>query len=353
MNRFSFALGFGLFLTSFGHAQTWAFVAGNQTGQAPRVNKVNPGLSFGGGFDAYPQSFTGGVRVAVGDVTGDGVKDIITGAGPGGGPHVKVFDGVTGSEVRSFFAFDTSFAGGVTVASGDINGDGFSDIVVGTGSLSSRVSVFSGQSGALIQDFFAFAPTFSGGVNVAAGDLNGDGRADIVAGTATGTSQVNTFSGLNGTQLSSFFAYAPFFTGGVSLSVADFDGTGFGNIITGTASASTQVKVFNSNLTERASFFAFQPTSTLGVNVSATNVGRLGLEQSIIVSTASVFPTVKLFDPVTTSERSSSFGFWQAGAPVAGNWVTPVPEPATVGGLFLGIGLLIKKRKRTQLVAEK
>src|SRR5438876_99758 len=68
------------------------------------------------GFDAYDPSFTGGVSVAVGDVNGDGHADIVTGAGPGGAPHVKVFDGQTLLEIRSFFAYDPSFTGGVNVA---------------------------------------------------------------------------------------------------------------------------------------------------------------------------------------------------------------------------------------------
>jgi hypothetical protein len=56
-------------------------------------------------FFAYAPSFSGGVRVAVGDVNGDGVPDIVTGAGPGAASHIKVFDGLTGAEIRSFFAF--------------------------------------------------------------------------------------------------------------------------------------------------------------------------------------------------------------------------------------------------------
>jgi hypothetical protein len=75
-------------------------------------------------FLAYDSSFAGGVRVAAGDVNGDGVVDVVTGAGPGGSPHVKVFDGVTGAEFRSFFAFDPGFTGGVFVAAGDMTGDG-------------------------------------------------------------------------------------------------------------------------------------------------------------------------------------------------------------------------------------
>jgi hypothetical protein len=67
----------------------------------------------GGPYDA---TFTGGASVAALDVDGDGKADIITGAGPNGGPHVRIFSGATpGLEFRSFFAFDPGFIGGVYV----------------------------------------------------------------------------------------------------------------------------------------------------------------------------------------------------------------------------------------------
>ena len=75
-------------------------------------------------FQPFGPTMLGGVRVARGDVTGDGVDDIIV-APVVGAPHVKVFDGVTGAEVRSFLAFDPGFLGGITIAAGDVNGDGF------------------------------------------------------------------------------------------------------------------------------------------------------------------------------------------------------------------------------------
>ena len=56
--------------------------------------------------------------MAAADLTGDGVAEIITGAGPGGGPHVRAFSlaGGASTEVASFFAYDPAFTGGVTVA---------------------------------------------------------------------------------------------------------------------------------------------------------------------------------------------------------------------------------------------
>jgi hypothetical protein len=108
------------------------------------------------------------VYVAAGDVNGDGYADIITGAGPGGGPHVRVFDGRNGTEVMGFFAYATAFMGGVRVAAGDVNGDGRADVITGAGPGGGpHVRVFDGATGAGIGSFFAYPGTFTGGVYVA------------------------------------------------------------------------------------------------------------------------------------------------------------------------------------------
>jgi hypothetical protein len=129
------------------------------------------------GFYAYDPGFAGGVRVAIGDVTGDGIPDIVTGAGAGGGPHVRVFDGFTGSPVPgplgSFYAYDPGFLGGVTVAASDVNCDGRADVIVGAGPGGGpHVQVFDGATGNLLPgplaSFFAYAPGFTGGVSIAA-----------------------------------------------------------------------------------------------------------------------------------------------------------------------------------------
>jgi hypothetical protein len=168
-------------------------------------------------FFAYSPTFMGGVRVAAGDVNGDGKADIITGAGPGGGPHVKVFNGANSSVLKSFFAFNANFAGGVYVAAGDVNGDGKADIVTGAGPGGGpHVSVFDGVSNQTLHNFFAFGTAFNGGVRVGAGDVNGDGRADIITGAGPGGGpHVNVFNSQGGPLLHSFFAYEASFQGGV------------------------------------------------------------------------------------------------------------------------------------------
>jgi hypothetical protein len=67
-------------------------------------------------YFAYAPTFTGGVRVSVvPDVNGDGLADVVTAAGPGGGPHTKVYSGTSATVLDSFFAYDPAFLGGVFV----------------------------------------------------------------------------------------------------------------------------------------------------------------------------------------------------------------------------------------------
>src|SRR5439155_106277 len=119
-------------------------------------------------FLAFSEGFKGGVFVAAGDVNHDGFNDIITGAGAGGSPRVKVFDRHNAAIPFNFLAYSSSFSGGVRVASGDVNHDGRADIITGArGPLSSpEVRTFDGLTLAELDTFFAFGTAFRGGVFV-------------------------------------------------------------------------------------------------------------------------------------------------------------------------------------------
>ena len=143
-------------------------------------------IAVGDKFTPLP-GFSGEVRVAIGDVNGDGILDLVAGEGPGGQPRVVVIDGAAGTVIRNFLAYEPTFTGGVYVATGDINGDGAADIFVGAGQGGGpRVRVIDGKTGAGIADFFIYESSFRGGVRVAAGDVNGDGVADLITGAGIG-----------------------------------------------------------------------------------------------------------------------------------------------------------------------
>jgi subtilisin family serine protease len=176
-------------------------------------------------IDVYGQ-FHGGVNITSGDIDGDGVYEIITGAGPGGGPHVRIFKN-NGEFKNQFFAYDKNSRSGVNVASGDVNGDGVYEIITSQNQgETSLIKIFSGDGKKLINQFLAYHPSFRGGVNVASGDVNGDGVYEIITGAGPGGGpHVRIFDYL-GNVKGQFFAYDKNFRGGVNVASGDVNRDG-------------------------------------------------------------------------------------------------------------------------------
>ncbi len=287
--------------------------------------------------------FTGGVRVAAADVNADGIPDIVTGLGEGAASHVKAFSGVDQSELKSFFAYGPSFMGGVYVAAGDVNGDGFADIFTGVdGGTGAHVKVFSGATNAELHSFFAY-PGGTNGLRVAAGDVNGDGFVDIITSLGEGmASHVKVFDGTNLDPLASFFAYGAGFTGGVYVASGDVNSDGLDDIVTGAGvGGGTHVKVFNGNGSgELHSFFAY-PGGTNEVRVGAGDVDGDGFADIITGLGAGAASHVKVFRGNDGALTLSYFAYpsYTGGIYVAG--VTPptglVPECSSLVMACIGM----------------
>jgi len=144
-------------------------VVGAGAGGGPQVRIFTPDGRWLGQFFAYDKNFRGGVKVAVGRVEAQknsGQEKIITAAGPGGGPHVRIFDHKA-NLLGQFFAYDKKFRGGLSVAAGDFNHDGIKEIITAAGPGGGpHVKIFQAD-GVLISSFYGFENDFLGGVNVA------------------------------------------------------------------------------------------------------------------------------------------------------------------------------------------
>jgi hypothetical protein len=258
----------------FGFQSEVRVIDGSKLNMVDANQVIEPGAVLAD-FLAYDPLFLGGANVAFG-MSGT-LPEIITGAGPGGGPHVKVIDATKLGDLQSneeiadsalvaqFYAYDPRFNGGVHVAAADLNGDGVLDIVTGAGPGGGpHVKAIDGReiqvgdlandsepaSSSLFGQFYAYAPTFREGVNVAASNVGG--HPIIVTGIGNPFDSADPdqpVKEINATQLdvldndsvptgsavmATFFAFAPRSDFSEVLVVAaDINGDGVADIVAG------------------------------------------------------------------------------------------------------------------------
>jgi hypothetical protein len=221
--------------------------------------------------------------------------------GPGKSPNtpqfVRVIDEETGAVLSQFAPYGNTFQGGVRVATGDLTGDGVDEIVTAPGwSIVGEVHVYT-QDGVLLTSFQPYGPSFDGGVQVAIGDVDGDGLNDIITVPSWGPAEVRVFRNVLVGGVPTFDASSPYrqflafptsFIGGAVVAAADmgqFVGGAFVNTLDGKAEIvvgsgagiQTTVKVFevSAAATAARSFTPFSTGATNyqgGVSLSAARI---------------------------------------------------------------------------------
>ena len=278
------------------------YAVGAATGALPLVHVYQTGNSTPFlTIQAYDNAFRGGVRVATGDVNNDGTDDIFTIAGPGGGPHVKIFNGTNGQLMHQFMAYDPGYRGSGFLASGDLDGDNHDDLVIGTDvGGGPHVRVIDGSNFTEDFSYFAYNPNFTGGVRVSVGQVDADSALEIITAAGPGGGpHVQVYDSQSRSYEQSYFAYDPTFRNGIYISTGDTDGDGHDEIITGAgAGGGPHVKYHDLiDDEDEASYFAYAPSFSGGVYVAAAGSSfRLGSDDVITAPASLGSANVRIYD---------------------------------------------------------
>lgn len=236
---------------------------------------------------------TMGINVAIGDLDGDYNPEIIVSKRMGGDSRVKVFD-LSGKDLKlDFLAFSAKFKGGVSLVAADLEGDGRDEILAvpqNSGSAQVRIFGFRGSKIELINPgFYSYEKDFKGGSSLAAGDTDGDGVKEIIAAPLSEKSpEIKIFALQNKKYIlktSGLLAYSSKFKGGVELGTGDVDADGKDEIVVAPASnGGPQVRLFKLSGGKGSilnQFFAFNKKLRIGISLSSADIDGNGSDDIV------------------------------------------------------------------------
>jgi len=231
-------------------------------------------LSFGG--------FNKGAFVAAGDLNGDGSDELVAASNTGGAQKVVIrsdptSSGIPSAVMETFQPYASTFMGGVTLALGNTDNLFGEELITAPAAGKGKLKVWSDadadrqvSDNPLKESFFAYGSSFAGGVTVGAGQIENTGGngADIAVAPASGTGKVRILTDANASgtvsdepEFESFSPYGPAYAGGVRVGVGDSDGSGtFTEVLTeaGTGAGTRQLKIYDDD-GDAASFISDNP----------------------------------------------------------------------------------------------
>jgi hypothetical protein len=299
-------------------------------------------------FSPY-STYQDGVRVAVGDVNGDGTAEIVLGGGPtptapsppvSNGPDQRVVVyRLNGTLVGGFTAYPGLFQGGVRVALADVERNGQPDVITAPGpGTEPEIAIYSQQwlqsrdRGTRFGHFLAYESSFSGGVSVSAGYWSGNPEI-VVAPGAGRTPEIRVYDA-QGRRLSSFLAFEPSYTGGLSVAVGDLNGDARPEIVVGTLAPPARIRAFDVSGTPYGSLIGPFPPDGRGVRVGVADLHGTGRGEILAGETSGANPLLEVIDPATGTVISAAH-----------------PEPAATNGIRVGAGDLDQNGRDEMLVA--
>ncbi|MEK7632539.1 MAG: S8 family peptidase [Patescibacteria group bacterium] len=278
-------------------------VFGAPSGVAPEVDVRRADGSEYARFAAYSSNFRGGVHVATINNDHDGIPEIVTGAGESGGPHVRVFKAF-GSVDHEFFAYDKASSHGVSVAVGDINGDGEDDIVTAVGEGVSQDIVTWSEGGEEIFRFPASVFPVASALSVSTADIDEDPADEVVvSGLIDGVIHVAVYDN-DGRYLVDFVPFPS--AAAVSVSAGDRDGNLIDDIFVSNLSSGNTVNVVRT-IGSLVGVFTLQDQAPSGTATVGTDLDLDGWDDMMTMENVDAGLVT-----LTVSDGKTVLGSWHA-----------------------------------------
>ncbi|MEK9155226.1 MAG: VCBS repeat-containing protein, partial [Patescibacteria group bacterium] len=282
----------------------YSFVAfGAPAGVLPNVQVYRANGVAYASFAAYASNFTGGVHVATINNDRDETPEVVTGAGESGGPHVRVFKAY-GALVDEFFAYDKASSHGVNIAVGDVDGNGDEDIVTAVGSGVSQDIIVWTEGGEELLRFSASLFPASSALEVSTVDYDDDVASEIaVMGVIDGTSRVALYDN-DGKYLVDFAPYPG--VSGVSVSAADLDGDVRDEILVSSLAGTNDVREFT-KIGAMRGVAILSDHATVGHRVMGVDIDLDGRDDILALENIDAGMMT-----ILSSDSKTELGSWQA-----------------------------------------